>query len=151
MSIDPKKYPDIRRRALEGKIKKNLDRRRNQLAELNEELEKENQKVNQELEKDTHYPLRKKLIEKLPLDKRENNNFVSELIECFLKLNKDIPDWSLREEERRKARKEVDEKTKKYFREKMPQKEREELISLLENYFLSEYYSFQEKRGKGGK
>jgi type I restriction enzyme R subunit len=177
MSIDPKKYPDIRRWALEGKIKKNLDRRRkwwfsvkeweekfqnllkkynenklnihdlnSQLAELNEELEKENQEVNQKLEKDTDYPLRKKLIEKLPLDKRKNDNFVSEMIEWFLKLNKDIPDWSLREDERRKARKDIDEKTKKYFREKMPQKEREELILLLENYFLSEYYSFQKNR-----
>ncbi|MCE8159091.1 MAG: type I restriction endonuclease subunit R [Candidatus Moeniiplasma glomeromycotorum] len=176
MSIDPEKYPDIHRRVLEGKIKRNLDRRENwwfsvkewedkfqillkkynenkinihdlntQLTELNKELEKENQKVNQKLEKDIHYPLRKKLIEKLPLSKRENNNFVSELIESFLKLNKDIPDWSLREDERRKARKNVDEKTKKYFKEKMPQKERGELISLLESYFLSEYYSSQKK------
>jgi len=116
------------------------------LAELNEELEKENQKINQKIEKDFHYPLRKKLTEKLPLSKRENVNFVSELIEVFLKLNKDIPDWSLREEERRKARKDIDEKNKKYFGEKMPQKEREELISLLENYFLSEYYSSQKNR-----
>ncbi|MCE8163719.1 MAG: HsdR family type I site-specific deoxyribonuclease [Candidatus Moeniiplasma glomeromycotorum] len=174
MSIDPKKYPDIHRWALEGKVKKNLDRRQkwwfsvkeweekfqnllkkynenkisihdlnSQLAELNEELEKENQKISQELEKDVNYPLRKKLIEKLPLDKRENNNFVGELIEWFLKLNKDIPDWSFREDERRKARKDIDEKTKKCFGGKMPQKEREKLISLLENYFRSEYYSFQ--------
>jgi len=63
-----------------------------QLTGLNEELETENQKINQKLEKDIHYPLRKKLTEKLPLDKRENNNFFSELIECFIKLNKDISD-----------------------------------------------------------
>jgi hypothetical protein len=28
MSIDPKKYPDIRRLALEGEIKRNVNRRR---------------------------------------------------------------------------------------------------------------------------
>lgn len=178
MSIDPKKYPDIRRWALEEKIKRNLDLRRrwwfsvkeweekfqsllkkynknkindenkeliynlnSQLTELNEELEKENKKVNQELEKDIDYPLQKKLIEKLPLDKRANNSFVNELIEYFLKLNKDMPDWILREEERRKSRKEIDEKNKKHFGKKMFQEERENLVSLLEKYFMSEYYS----------
>jgi predicted ATP-dependent endonuclease of OLD family len=62
------------------------------LTELNEELEKENQKVSQQIEKYPHYPLRKKLIEKLPSDKSKNSDFVNELIEYFLKLNKDIPD-----------------------------------------------------------
>ncbi|KLL02895.1 MAG: type I restriction endonuclease subunit R, partial [Mycoplasmataceae bacterium RV_VA103A] len=111
------------------------------LKELDEELEKENQKIIEKLEKDAHYPLRKKLMEKLTLDKRENDSFIEKLIEYFLKLNKDIPDWILREEERKKARKEIDEKNKRHFGEKMPQQEREELVLLLENYFMSEYYA----------
>src|SRR2546430_15354996 len=118
----------------------------NKLKALDEELEKENQKVNQKLEKDTHYPLRKKLMEKLPSDKKENEHFVSELIEYFLKLNKDIPDWILREEERRKSRREIDEKSKNYFGKKMLREEREKLVSLLEDYFMSKYYSFAERK-----
>jgi len=62
------------------------------------------------------------------------------LIEYFLKLNEDIPDWSLRKEERRKARMEIAEKSKRSWGEKMAVQDREDLISLLENYFLSEHY-----------
>ena len=111
--------------------------------ELNKELEKENQKINQQIEKDIHYPLRKQLMEKLSQEKKEKENFVNELIEYFLKLNKDIPDWSLRKEERRKARMEIAEKSKKSWGEKMAVQDREDLISLLENYFLSEHYEEQ--------
>lgn len=170
MVIDPKKYPDTYRWVLKSRIQNNLNRRQSwwfsvkewedkfiqllnqynekkinsyelnsKLVELDKDLEKENQEVNQKLAKDVHYPLRKKLIEKLPLA-RKNNSFVKELIECFIKLNKDILDWSFREEERRKARKLIDEENKKHFAKKMLQEEREELISLLENYFGSEYY-----------
>ena len=84
-----------------------------QFNELNEEIKKENEKINQQVEKEVHYPLRKKLEEKLLGKKNEKENFVNELIEYFLKLNEDIPDWSLRENERRKARMEIDKKSKK--------------------------------------
>ncbi|CFW92686.1 Putative type-1 restriction enzyme [endosymbiont DhMRE of Dentiscutata heterogama] len=169
MAIDPEKYPEVGIWVKKNRIKNNLDRRQrwwfsvqeweekfrrlleehnekkidirdlnSKLMELNEELEKENQKVNQQIEKDIHYPLRKKLMERLSQKGKEN--FVNELIEYFLKLNEDIPDWSLRKEERRKARMEIAEKSKRSWGEKMVVQDREDLISLLENYFLSEHY-----------
>jgi len=83
------------------------------LAELNEEIEQENQKVSREVNRDIHYPLRKRLKEKLSLGEKEQEAFVNELIEYFLKLNSDIPDWIFREDERRKARMEIAERSKK--------------------------------------
>ncbi|WP_147409546.1 type I restriction enzyme subunit R domain-containing protein [endosymbiont GvMRE of Glomus versiforme] len=138
-----KEWEDKFLQLLEEHNKKKINSRdlNSKLKELDAELEKENQKINQRLEKDIHYPLRKKLMEKLPLDKRENKIFINELIEHFLKLNKNIPDWILREEEIKKARKEIDEKNKKHFGKKMLQEERKELVLLLENYFRSEYYA----------
>jgi hypothetical protein len=103
------------RRLLKEYNEKKIDARElsQRFNELNEEIKKENEKINQQVEKEVHYPLRKKLEEKLLGEKKEKENFVNELIEYFLKLNEDIPDWSLRENERRKARMEIAEKSKK--------------------------------------
>ncbi|CAG8843918.1 20521_t:CDS:2, partial [Racocetra persica] len=95
MAIDPEKYPEEKfRRLLEEYNEKKISVR-----DLNSKL------------------MEKKLMERLSQEKKEK--FVDELIEYFLKLNEDIPDWSLRKEERRKARMEIAEKSKRSWGEKM--------------------------------
>jgi hypothetical protein len=103
------------RRLLKEYNEKKIDAQESsrQFNELNEEIKRKNEKISQQVEKEVHYPLRKKLEEKLLGEKKEKKNFVNELIEHFLKLNKDISDWSLRENERRKSRMEIDKKSKK--------------------------------------
>jgi len=143
-----KEWEEKFRRLLEEYNKKRIgvQESNQKLAELNEEIEQENQKVSREVDRDIHYPLRKRLKEKLSLGEKEQEAFVNELIEYFLKLNSDIPDWIFREDERRKARMEIAERSKKIGGEKMAVQNREELISTFENYFLSEYYGLVKGR-----